>query len=79
MTNHHKSNEPAMERSRDMSQIWDITVIRALAILHIGNMLSSGYNMLSTQNRLIRFLMRDKIPLVDATGHFRSHVKDGNL
>jgi hypothetical protein len=70
--------EPAMEPSRDMSQIWDIAVIRAIAILHIGNMLSSGYNAAhEKQNDSI--LMSYKVPLVDAAGHVGSNATDGNL
>lgn len=70
--------EAAAKPSCDMSQIWDIAVIGAIAILRIGNVLSSGYNA-GHQEQIDSILMSCKIPLVDATGQFRSYVKDGNL
>ena len=65
-------------RSRDMSQIWHIAVTRAIAILRIGNMLSSGYNA-DHEEQIDSILMSYKIRLVDATGQLSSNVKDGNL
>lgn len=70
--------EPAMEPSRDMSQIWHIAVIRAIAILRIGNMLSSGYNA-AHEKQIDSILMSYKVPLVDAAGHVSSNATDGNL
>ncbi len=41
-------------------------------------MLGCGYNA-ERAEQIDSILMNDKIPLVDATGQFRSPVKDGNL
>jgi len=41
-------------------------------------MLSSEYNAQHAE-QIDSILMNEKIPLVDATGQFRSPVKDGNL